>query len=155
MFLISIPQLDLFGPEKRQISRQVVVMSPIVIVIMVLIYGGQNPKISLSVVTDTREKCPNTEFFLVRIFLYSDWIRTEYVFSPNTGKHVPEKTPYLDTFHAMWAMDIISFFGELAHTITSSTEKFTFLWEFYFLFKTFLKSCMKLTCYWFKTCYLF
>ena len=37
-----------------------------------------------------REKCPNTEFFLVRIFLYSDWrwrcffwsvfscIRTEY-----------------------------------------------------------------------------
>ena len=22
-----------------------------------------------------REKCPNTEFFLVRIFLYSDWIR--------------------------------------------------------------------------------
>ena len=23
-----------------------------------------------------REKCPNTEFFLVRIFLYLDWIRT-------------------------------------------------------------------------------
>ena len=23
-----------------------------------------------------REKCPNTEFFLVRIFLYSDWIRS-------------------------------------------------------------------------------
>ena len=22
-----------------------------------------------------REKCPNTEFFLVRIFLYLDWIR--------------------------------------------------------------------------------
>ena len=22
-----------------------------------------------------REMCPNTEFFLVRIFLYSDWIR--------------------------------------------------------------------------------
>ena len=22
-----------------------------------------------------REKCPNTEYFLVRIFLYSDWIR--------------------------------------------------------------------------------
>ena len=26
------------------------------------------PKLSL------REKCPNTEFLLVRIFLYSDWI---------------------------------------------------------------------------------
>ena len=36
-----------------------------------------------------REKCPNTEFFLVRIFLYSDWI------------YRPEKTPYLDTFHAV------------------------------------------------------
>ena len=36
-----------------------------------------------------REKCPNTEFFLVRIFPHSDRIRkgTEYlfVFSPNVG----------------------------------------------------------------------
>ena len=35
-----------------------------------------------------REKCPNTDFF---------WS----VFSPNTGKYGPEKTPYLDTFHAV------------------------------------------------------
>ena len=31
-------------------------------------------------------------------------IRTEYgeiVFSPNAGKYGPEKTPYLDTFHAV------------------------------------------------------
>ena len=51
-----------------------------------------------------REKCPNTKFFLVRIFLSSDWIRrfTEnVVFSPNAGKYGPEKTPYLDTFHAV------------------------------------------------------
>ena len=27
--------------------------------------------------TSLRGKCPNTEFFLVRIFLYSDWIRRE------------------------------------------------------------------------------
>ena len=51
------------------------------------------------------EKCPNTELFLVRIFLYSDWIRrcTEktFVFSPNTGKYAPEKTPYLDAFYAV------------------------------------------------------
>ena len=42
-----------------------------------------------------REKCPNTEFVLVRIFPYSDWIRrdVEYlsVFSPNTGKYGPKK----------------------------------------------------------------
>ena len=40
------------------------------------------------------EKCPNTDFFLVRIFLHSDWIM-------NAGKYGPEKTPYLDTFHAV------------------------------------------------------
>ena len=36
-----------------------------------------------------REQCPNTEFFLVPIFLYSDWIqrftKEISVFSPNTG----------------------------------------------------------------------
>ena len=52
-----------------------------------------------------REMCPNTEFFLVRIFSHSDWIRrdTPYlsVSSPNVGKYGPEKTPYLDTFHTV------------------------------------------------------
>ena len=38
-----------------------------------------------------REKCPNTEFFRVRIFLHVDLI---WRFSPNTGKYGPEKTPY-------------------------------------------------------------
>ena len=42
-----------------------------------------------------REKCPNTEFFLVRIFPYLS------VFSPKAGKYRPEKTLYLDTFHAV------------------------------------------------------
>ena len=49
--------------------------------------------------------CPNTEFFLVRIFTHSDWMRrdTSYlsVFSPNAEKYGPEKTPRLDTFHAV------------------------------------------------------
>ena len=49
-----------------------------------------------------RETRPNTEFFLVRIFLYSDKIqRFTNVSSPNTGKYGPGKTPYLDTFHAV------------------------------------------------------
>ena len=36
----------------------------------------------------------------------SDWIRrdTPYfsVFNPSAGKYGPEKTPYLDTFHAVY-----------------------------------------------------
>ena len=52
-----------------------------------------------------REKCPNTELFLVFIFLLTDWIRrfTEWisVFSPSTGKYGPEITLYLDTSHAV------------------------------------------------------
>ena len=48
-------------------------------------------KINLSL----REKCPNTDFFLVRIFPCLDWIRTDTsylsVFSPNARKYGPEK----------------------------------------------------------------
>ena len=55
-----------------------------------------------------REKCPNSEFFPVRIFAHLDWIRrfAEYLsaFTPNTGKYEPEKTPYLDTFHAVYCL---------------------------------------------------
>ena len=75
------------------------------------------PSISLKL----REKCPNTELFLVRIFLHSDWIRrdTPYfptfglnterysylsVFSPNAGKYRLEIIPYLDTFHGVWVV---------------------------------------------------
>ena len=51
------------------------------------------------------EKCPNVQFFLIRIFPYSGRIQrnTEYlsVFTPNAEKYGPEKTPYLDTFHAV------------------------------------------------------
>ena len=51
------------------------------------------------------EKCPDTEFFLVRIFLHSAWIRrdTPYlsIFSSNAEKYEPEKNPYLDTFHTV------------------------------------------------------
>ena len=39
------------------------------------------------------EKYPNTEFFSGAYFP---------VFSPNTGKYGPGKTPYLDTFHAVF-----------------------------------------------------
>ena len=52
-----------------------------------------------------REKYPNMEFFLVRIFPHLDWIRRNIpylsVFSPNAEKYRPEKTPYLDTFQAV------------------------------------------------------
>ena len=50
-------------------------------------------------------KCPKKEFFLVRIFPHSNWIRRDTlyhsVFSPNAVKYGPEKTPYLDTFHTV------------------------------------------------------
>ena len=62
-------------------------------------------KETLSFVNGTsslREKSSYTKFFLVLIFQHLDWIwrDTEYlsVFSSNTGKYGPEKTPYLDTF---------------------------------------------------------
>ena len=45
-----------------------------------------------------REKCPHTEFF----WSVLSRIRTKYVFNPNAGKYGPEKTLYLDTFHAVY-----------------------------------------------------
>ena len=58
-----------------------------------------------SVKLTLREKCPNTELFLVRIFPHSDQIRRDTKnfseFSPNTGKYGSEKTLYLDNFHTV------------------------------------------------------
>ena len=55
------------------------------------------------------EKCPNTEFLLVLSFP-AFGLNTLYlsVFSPNAGKHGPEKTPYLDTFHAVCALAFVT-----------------------------------------------
>ena len=61
----------------------------------------------ISSLSALREKCPDTEFYLVCIFPLSEWIwrdlRTAYlsVFSLNVGKCGPEKTSYLGTFHAV------------------------------------------------------
>ena len=48
-----------------------------------------------------REKLPNTEFFLVRTLLYSDWIRRFSSKIPNKWKCGSEKTPHWGTFHAV------------------------------------------------------
>ena len=51
--------------------------------------GKGNKLIIIHFYTNTpREKWPNTEFLLIHIFPYLDWIRAG-------------KTPYLDTFHAV------------------------------------------------------
>ena len=44
------------------------------------LWGQSNEKVLQLIERLLREKCPNMELFLVRIFLYSDWIRrcTEY-----------------------------------------------------------------------------
>ena len=65
-----------------------------------------------------REKCPNTEFFLVHIFPHSDWIRRDTsVFSPNARKYGLEKPPYLDTFHAVPASIHNNYYELFEHNI--------------------------------------
>ena len=74
-------------------------------------------------------KCPNTELFLVRNFLYKDWIRrfTEQIssFSPNTGKYGPEITPYLDTFHEVAVFQSVFTLRHIKLTIYILKNKFT------------------------------
>ena len=50
----------------------------------------------LSIEDSLREKCPNTEFFLVHIFLYSDWMRRFHEY-----RKIRKKLRILDTFHAV------------------------------------------------------
>ena len=61
-----------------------------------------------------REKCPNTDFFLVRIFLYSVRIQE---------KTDQKETPYLDSFHAVSETSFIFF--SFVHT-NSHTMLFRF-----------------------------
>ena len=84
-----------------------------------------------------REKCPNTEFFLVCIFPHSDWIRrvNPYLsgFSPNAGKYGSEKTPYLDTFHAVLWMYLCN----TAELIVCWFLLFTWYLFYYLMFSDF------------------
>ena len=60
--------------------------------------------------------CPNTEFFLARIFPHSDWIQRH---TPNAGKYGPEKTPRFNTFHSVIATS----------TVQPFTYNFKFNWK--------------------------
>ena len=69
-----------------------------------------------------REKCPNTELFLVRIFPHSDWIRrdTKYL------QYVKTKLKY-DTNFRIWigknkSSKLIQLFQAISHTIWSLCE---------------------------------
>ena len=71
------------------------------------IYWSSILAISYDIVVPDMRHCVKS--VQIRSFLWSVFscIRTEYgdlrskLFSPNTGKYRPEKTPYLDTFHVM------------------------------------------------------
>ena len=63
-----------------------------------------------------REKSPNTELFLVRIFPHLDWIQRDTwylsVASSNAGNYGPEITPYLDTFHTVFIKQVFSIYKQ-------------------------------------------
>ena len=87
-----------------------------------------------------RENCPNGEFFLIRIFLHSDWMRrdTPYlsVFSLNAGKYGPEKTPYLDNFHAVHFLEIMkTIWRKAVEPFALSNSVLSFFLSFFFFFK--------------------
>ena len=52
------------------------------------------------------EMCPNTKYLSV--------------FSPNEGKYGPEKTPYMDTFHAVCPSQTVT---EWVHRFSRRREK--------------------------------
>ena len=90
-----------------------------------------------------REKCPNTDFFLVRIFPHLDWMGrdTEYlfVFSPNAVKYGLEKAQYLDTFRT--AIDIVlndlqGRIGDYVNHCVKSVQIRSFFWSVFSCIRT-------------------
>ena len=74
--------------------------------------------------------CPNTELFQVSIFLYADWIQE------NTK--IPEKTPYLDTFHAV---SVLTFYPVDTYLFKVNNRKTrTMVWN---LFKANIKEALE------------
>ena len=83
---------------------------------------------------------------MVRIFLHSDWNTNKSVFSLNAGKYGPEKTPYLDTFHAV----LHSAFLHLAIVFFPRLYKYFFCGSFFSSCKTIFTSSwfwMKIYCF--------
>ena len=104
---------------------------------------------TLLIQTSLREKCPNTEFLLVRIFPYSDWIRRDTpnlsVFSPNEGKKGTEKTLYLDTFYAVRFISAILRSPEKCDSLPDKCIKFV---QCLSGAKLFLESLQSLQTFW-------
>ena len=92
------------------------------------------------------EKCPNTDFFLFRSFLYSELIRRFTpqisVFIPNSGKYRPEITPYLDTFHAVHCTHATGSINKVFFTILFAFSSCYVEWTFYYFV---IINCMSTT----------
>ena len=64
-----------------------------------------------------REKCPNTEFFLVRIFPHSDWIRVSLGIQSKCEKYGPEKNSVFGHFsRCVDSYDNITLIGDFHMT---------------------------------------
>ena len=115
------------------LQRRLSEVKLLIVAFLVSVYGCACI-LNFSLVSSLREKCPNTEFFLFRIFPYSDWIRrdTDYpsVFSPNVGKYGLEKSSYLDTFHAVVFFDLLDL-----HRLADFKKSIS-LWHFSYNFTT-------------------
>ena len=64
------------------------------------------------------EICPNTEFFLVRIFPHSDWIWRDAkyisVFSSNARKYGPEKNLCIWTLFTQWELHYLNLYPAMS-----------------------------------------
>ena len=72
--------------------------------------------------------------------LNTDWIRTESVFSPNTGKYEPETTPYLDIriririltlelFYIFFKLNFTLLGKGVGMNLKALRRKFTYFWD--------------------------
>ena len=89
-----------------------------------------------------REKLPNTEFFLVRTLLYSDWIRRFSSKSLNKWKCGSEKTPHWGTFHAVKILPVGDRDSVRRENIFTYDRIFPAEWDNFFLRSRYKKYCV-------------
>ena len=58
-----------------------------------------------------REKCPNTEFFLVRIFPHADWIRRDTSYSVRMRENTDQKKLRIWTHFTKWKVHRSHYFS--------------------------------------------
>ena len=92
-------------------------------------------------------KCPDTKFFLVRIFFYSDWIQSKSPYSVRVQENTDQKKLHFWTIFTQWNDKFSLLLVQLKQWKKAKTGKPTYQIDYNFLMQNlfFVKNFIKLS----------